>query len=1737
MGKFCALLILLLAFSACQENANNVKILTTGIVAPILFSVDGLDGDNKTVDLGEHIETDGPRTITVKVSNFSKFDYTNLKLKFSTNAEAVPALNYVPQTNGELQYPGLGGSCSTALAPGHSCTIMVLFTPRENRRYEELLTLSFNNYVTPETHTAHVKLISGTPATLSFTSGVTQYTFGELVGVAKVPVVERGDLTVYEETLEIVNTGGLPAKRINVNLVEKCTSSVTNLCPDGMLGAYKVVNSCPAVIEPGERCTMKVSYQPKNQDPESGPTPEDIKEIIYISTLTLAYDRDPRGSAGALNGYFRSTSTNIQAIFKVAAPSVLFDVPIVSGNRDTRTFRVNNVGYREGELRELHVRDSASSLLAKCVASSDPLNYLECRHPITNAVLGLETLPYRFKDRDSCMSMPTETKQFINVNGGCLFDVVFQPSTTFITDRPTEFLDYQVEINYDSRYRGNETLLTKKLYNLSATSKAPARLVLERVILDGVEYPFTGTGPWVTDFGKLTLQSPSFYKYKTMIVTFKNIGSVEATSPVFTDGSNRSISLGGTGSTLGAHNPKYYSNFLANESTCEIIPAGGSCTIAGNFAPIGMTTTTQEDQNMFDGEVAGIKTKIFNVSYKNGSKFLDTNYEEDDDIPKQTVSAHLRGTLLRKALILNLPEDSRNLLSTGGQLLMSGDVTFRRLYVRNIGTGTAPYIRLMNPPSLAANSTNRSESIQVVPTPTYASEGADYDCYGLIDMDTTYTVPETATPDQRSGYSGLPKDKTCVLTVRMENTNAQKFRNPQSCNDSATTSNTVEELSRLFNRDLEAAGGAGLWEFCSSATSTFFNNINFHYYDGDLSDPSKPYGERYRLPLFQFSVNNAVSTRLVPYAPFPWMTATIYRPSFSIPTIRTGKNAMTRPAVWYYGSSNTFYTLRDDPAQTSQFIQADESRDHVPSLPGFSDSATHDYVLYLGALAQNAPALDFPVSIRNFGDGRARVTAINTTINGSFSSLTSPVAFPALVTNGSDLSPLTFRLLTTTPGQHKMTLNVTYETGRHLGDLYYRGSQSSPHNLASVPIETRTLRILVLAEVLPTGSHPALTMEVADYEVEQNNGAPPTITEGVPAVAPLTWDRQPPTTTLTYDTVKLTGTPTANDVFAQKKITIRNNTTVPANRLYIGYRPLPDSSAMKTVPTSFKTVSSTCTLQMTLAPGQSCELIIRYQPGSGDTTDNFVMSLIYSHGTSRFLMQNASVILFPKAPGNLVASGLNLESINYKVSPTSSSVTRSSYPLSFGTVNLDVVPKQMIYSGTSGTFKKLQMLNNQTTKASLLLSYHKYLAANSLRGYSPTSPPPNTTIPLASEYRNFAGEDYATVYVIHYTDGTVRVKFEASKGCLFGDDENDASIASFKKGFNTSTIKPCFIITTLNLNFDYLLKTVSIGNGDDMRENAAELWYYSVNRSSTASFFIHLKGAVNPDLSNISGTYTGHTASDTRRASFNVPVLTPQNSSVGNLVGVRILTSTTESTLNSPYDKGITNYVDIRPAPSASELATFTTGLLNGSYHYFRIVAIRRDGRFDFSNRFLGLNANEYLSASTNLAGNTKLVVPPMNYHYFHNEKLLVEKNLTGGVAYDTYSVASNRCTGRSSVVIKSPSNVPLGHTLINKSTWNLLLSTPSATAYANMAQVPHWMSDPTVNVTSVCSGLPGFIANQTSQDLTAAGVFYVRNSANLNMPVNQAVGGVPGTTYSNYSSFIDGAVGFASSRCMIRLP
>src|SRR5690606_9528489 len=204
----------------------------------------------------------------------------------------------------------------------------------------------------------------------------------------------------------------------------------------------------------------KVLYQPLNKNPESGPPPADIVEINYRATMTAAYQTDSTGKTAAINAYFNSVSTDIQAQFTTTNKFVSFDQEVVSGNRENRFINIRNVGYRTGYLNSISIHDQSNAHMADCLPSSDS-SFLQCVDASQNPV-PLSTLPFRIKDRHGCLSTEDNKKE-IAVEHPVTFVIFFQPSFPFLPPKPAEFRGLNVQATFVRLWKA-ETRIIKTFF-------------------------------------------------------------------------------------------------------------------------------------------------------------------------------------------------------------------------------------------------------------------------------------------------------------------------------------------------------------------------------------------------------------------------------------------------------------------------------------------------------------------------------------------------------------------------------------------------------------------------------------------------------------------------------------------------------------------------------------------------------------------------------------------------------------------------------------------------------------------------------------------------------------------------------------------------------------------------------------------------------------------------------------------------------------------------------------------------------------------------------------------------------------------------------------------------------------------------------------------------------------------------------------------------------------------------
>ncbi|NDD92711.1 choice-of-anchor D domain-containing protein, partial [bacterium] len=187
-----------------------------------------------------------PASVTVSPSNLSfpltSVGSTNWQTLTLTYASGFPTATGISATfptgfryrNGT--FPGTGGTCSTSLSPGSSCTIAVEFAPNSPGAYSGDITLSFNSGLTATQ--LKVPVAGKTQAQLALTAGTPTPTGPILVGLNSTT------------TVTVTHQGGETATSLTPVLSNTTDFSIAS-------------NNCPSTLTSGT-CTLTVRFSPKS---------------------------------------------------------------------------------------------------------------------------------------------------------------------------------------------------------------------------------------------------------------------------------------------------------------------------------------------------------------------------------------------------------------------------------------------------------------------------------------------------------------------------------------------------------------------------------------------------------------------------------------------------------------------------------------------------------------------------------------------------------------------------------------------------------------------------------------------------------------------------------------------------------------------------------------------------------------------------------------------------------------------------------------------------------------------------------------------------------------------------------------------------------------------------------------------------------------------------------------------------------------------------------------------------------------------------------------------------------------------------------------------------------------------------------------------------------------------------------------------------------------------------------
>lgn len=1470
--KLLVSVIILMTLQSCMQQIKKpVAVETAGIFEQVSLTLNAVPvvADRMT-DLGEYTRGSPAQRIALTVKNNSSYAISGIAITFED--PLISNYTFAKYDDGSSQYPGKNGSCSYQIPAGATCSINLEFSSTSSGHYPQVIRFFYQNLVNSDVVRMPVTIYSGDPASLVFEPDETNFYFGNLVGAAQTPLVERANVETYEQTLTVRNAGELTARNLIVGMSQSCTSRETGLCPAGQNTAYVMENiNCGTELDKGAECQIKMSFTPKNQ----ADTLEE-KEISYAGTVRFDYEKDMQKNAGALNGYFNVVSANIEARFESTNPIFTYPNPVIVGNREKIGFRIKNTGYRPGILRQILVYDASDTNLLFYCNKSGANTQLECKDINTDLVVDLATFPLQLFDKEHCMDQAMLAT--VPNDAGCLFDLVFQPSITYTVGAN---IGYSFRIGYDSMWLDNEVLIPADInaplatedvdFTAAGSYLAAAKLEITGVQLapsDAVAPVEISPGVFEHNLGRIALQNAAYENPTTLTISITNNGESPATSMAYRDGSGNAIPidlsthLGGLDNA--AQTPRYFRSILPSSGQCGVIQVGATCNLAITFVPIGRATEQLSHDGMFD-YFEGIKDpdnyKAFLANYRDGSNYTDTNTTNTVDIPTRTVEARLKAIILSKGLLGAFQRVKD--FEPGLTAPETNSVIFR---LRNIGTGRIPYLPNISTPcsgQVDCPTDNPNDAIKLVrandATHGYDPSlyGSQHDCADLIDWDSTYAPGD----DVDFGVN-----QACTLKYIVTPNSLRRSADLAVSGDYLGS----EESTRYFTRSPE---GDELWEYFSGPDNKNGNGdfnisrLEIAYYDFDIeastpcvdadndliwdapcdpamasSDGNFPsgLGASFTFQGTQQQIGFNTPRKVIPSAPRPFMSAVTYRPAFSRPSLLRPNGAglyaaQNFPAMWFYGLNNfdaaTGVTSRhaDDTGDVSM---AHVSKVHAnPLVTGAYDCADCEYTIHFGSFPAGVTS-KLSLFLENMTPNASDVTITNTTLTGDPQFTISSGAISSDTTVSVDIPRnmiFNFNPTGGASGTYQGFLSYTYKTGIN-------------QTLPNVPTE-KTIKVQLLADGINDAPRLSFSYVNVDLTLSNDPDIAPVETPnancdgaGNPCLlTPSDMDdpvTDPNNNRLLLQMVKLSDIKT-NTGYVKKIVTIKNESaTQTVNDFSLIRRSATTSVTAESTQISGLTISGTCASTTSLAPGASCTLAYKYQPDNFSITGDFYLGTRYRLANNQYYNQNIKVDYVPLTPGEMIACMNNVNCTDPAKLPVRSvrvaadGSTAPSYEINMGT--------SLVYNTTSLTTTKVVTVANtsQTLRASFLKAWHDYLKTNTNTPaeqalgseYTEGSAPPLALHPSSGMFTSIGGILYTPLYRTAYPDGSDRILVNASKECFFGEYTdvndaiaNDANIDSAHHvgfiGGDVATGTPaaparCRFHITLNIDVNYVGKSI-----------------------------------------------------------------------------------------------------------------------------------------------------------------------------------------------------------------------------------------------------------------------------------------------------------------------------------------
>ncbi len=1767
------ILALMLSLAGCnsQQSASDVQINTSGIFTPVSISYDHKELKD-IYDFGEYLIGSGPALYILTVTNNSLFPVTQLSLTMDSFESF--GFSFEKTDEGKTIFPGKTGTCGTTLLPTQSCTIVLQFETNISKFYEQPVTISYLNYIEAASKIVTLQVLAGNPASLVFDNEITNYYFGELIGMAQLPVIERDINQEYSQILRITNAGDLRARNIigNIGITQTCASAFTKSCPAGQNTAYRITHNCPKDLAHGESCEITLFFKPLNQA-----LTQEMKNVRYDGVVKISYKTSANGTDAALNGYATTTSTNIEAVFETSIESQIFENTIVVGNRDMRSFRVNNRGFRTGFLRKLVFKDLLGVNVASCVADTGTTPWLQCYDSTLANIKSLADFPFKIKDKNDCLASPINTGKIIPVDQGCQFDILFQPSITYQTAKT---FNLQIFAEFDSLWKGVSNIVENELHTLTSQSLNAAKLIPVSILYNNVGFanePFVNDTLVTYQGGRVGLMSPKNYKRRSLLVTFKNTGGVNATAVLGKDGRNNNVpqkELNPTGVSLGQILPHYYTGSMISTSNCTEISPGASCTMQFNFAPVTLYDWDKNAQNMFDvvlhddlGTPAYNESldsyKQFIFTYQDGSTYTDANTTTAVvDSGANQGEARLKMDLVEKGQL-----DDYSTQGFGAGTLNQGSLYRREIKFSNIGTKDIPYLPYVGDRNLLP--LNNITGTRVVATNPSKLDADTLDCLNIFDFyyKATDTLPII---NARSNvWAPFPVGTDCILTIEFFPM-IRTFAKIDAESNVATTKGISRNNYYSTNNTILG------WDYKSTVYLDFKFALNA--YDGDVTDPLAvgPFASQFGKFLPGKSLVAGTTYRQLakinPYSPRPMASSLIYRPGWTRPSAsdEAGSAYLVSsiiPAAWFFSDfteENSAFSGFD-----ADFFKGLLTKSFFPlSLPTLPNLANYDFVYYLGAVPSGV-ALNGSLTLANTGNTGATLksSTINTILRPNpmatsqhFSTSLTTLAYPlnlAAVTTITGASVTgrasTYTFSATDAGVYASELLINYEDGAYTSPGPFLFPSAVPDPRVKKIVQRK---ILVVAEI--TNATPELKLDVQDYDVSTDDLNPAVESLGAINTTPMTYfeDNTPILNLLTFSSIKIP-TPVRKDSYIKKRFIFYNpsaTTAIQDVKLFFrssaatysrdglqapstyylclsGSQSNAALAAVNNLNVAQPMCTGTCgTTAFNLAPNGSCYIEVRYQPNATAISKSATLTAVHKVDTDRYVHRNIDLNFAPQDPAAVTITNRSPQVIR------TSGGTMNSYALDFGAPIQTANPMVFTYdAATTGGWNKMLQLNNPSTvtKASFLKSYQLYYKQFVNTGISDAALKVKEPVYPTDYTKSVSGILYTLIWQQNYPSSVnPRVQIWANQQCLVGDNTG----AWFQKGFLGAS---CRMIPVLFADINYINRTLSTSIAADMDPNSVRIQYYNANRTSTGAVTIHFTGSMKPNNASVSAP-TGlnfyqnvqATNASSGQVIFKWAEMNPATAALGAIVGYRVYYADTSAPLNTVFPAAATPYIDA-PVNGTGIYQLTHNNLGSNRFKYYRIFPIRYNAAYTHTPNPFGLTSGKYLSDPN--VPVLPVVVPNNLFIYQHAGRYLIEKGVFD-VNLLTNAVAKTKCTSRIRLAVtQGTAFQQYSYAMINQAVWDAIKGRADGSSY-NLTDYPLWLDSSVVNIHAKLSGNAQYIPTADMSFLDATSIFYIKKTGcGTNCSGNTAVANAFGRP--NYTSYIEPTVNFAGARCYIQLP